>query len=47
MYENILSMELGLGTMHLMYWTRLDGDTYLKVDTYYHLNGSSTIGHWT
>ena len=31
---------LSLGLTHLVYWTRSDGDTCLKVDTYYHFNGS-------
>ena len=39
-------MGLGLGPVHLVHWTRLDGDTYSKVDTCYHFNESNIIGHW-
>ena len=43
----VISIGLGLGPVNLVHWTRSDGDTCLKVDTCHHLNGSSTIGHWT
>ena len=29
-----LEIGLGLGLMHLVHWTRLDGDTCLKVNTH-------------
>ena len=43
----VISIGLGLGLVHLVYWTRSDGDMCLKMDTCHHLNGSSTTGHWT
>ena len=39
-------MGLGLRPVHLVHWTWSDGDTYSKVDTCYHLNEFSIIGHW-
>ena len=45
-YHNVIE-GLGLGLMHLVHWIRSDGDTYLKVNTCHHFNGSNTTGHWT
>ena len=45
--KNIKFKGLGLGPMHPVYWTQSNGDTCLKVNTCYHLNGSNIIGHWT
>ena len=39
--------RLGLGLVHLVYWTQTNDDTYSKVDTCHHLNESNTIRHWT
>ena len=43
----VISIGLGFCLVHLVHWTQSDGDTYLKMDTSHHLNGSSTTRHWT
>ena len=40
--DRIYSLGLSFGPMH---WTQSDDDMCPKVDTCYHLNGSSTIRH--